>query len=391
MRRIAPSTLTPPQLRRRTFAVWCGRMRPHVGDLIDVAVFHLNVRIKRRLSASPDLEATVTAIDRSQAMIEFQLDGTIITCQQELPPTPWASAGRDRRPPHGMFVDARLRRQRRVQGLAGPAWGAANSSPTSSSGSARAARTSGSRGLQPDLRRRRQALQVDQVRHRHHPGRAGAHREREAPQGRGRAERRRLLAGRLSEAPGRRRPGRPGSPRPTRAASCRSRKTTTPPWTPCARRSARSWVSTDGLRARLGRDRRRPPTTCRAAPSSRPPAWKRPPPPWTRSPPRSAAAPPGPGDASTAASSARQDAARSGEVVRDACRRHGRDRAELGPDHPDHRGDRRDRLPDQPAGPERGRRSRPSGRRRSRASRWSLRRSAPWPSARPTPPRRSRP
>jgi methyl-accepting chemotaxis protein len=30
----------------------------------------------------------------------------------------------------------------------------------------------------------------------------------------------------------------------------------------------------------------RPPTTCRAAASSRPPAWKKPPPPWTRSPPR---------------------------------------------------------------------------------------------------------
>ena len=59
-------------------------------------------------------------------------------------------------------------------------------------------------------------------------------------------------------------------------------------------------------------------------------------------------------------------------------------------DQPDHRRHRRDRLPDQPAGAQRRRRGGARRRRRHAASRSSLARCARWPSARPRRPRRSR-
>ncbi len=108
---------------------------------------------------------------------------------------------------------------------------------------------------------------------------------------------------------------------------------------------------------RLGRDRLAPPTTCRAAASSRPPAWKKPPPPWTRSPPRCRR---------TAVGRRRSLARRRLHPRRrrtlQRCRpqrrrRHEPDREVVAVDQPDHRRHRRDRLPDQPAGPERRRRS----------------------------------
>ena len=71
----------------------------------------------------------------------------------------------------------------------------------------------------------------------------------------------------------------------------------------------------------------RPPTTCRAAPSSRPPAWKRPPPRSTRSPPRCDQHRRGrPSGLRDVVQAAKGDAETSGEVVRDAVARHGRDR-----------------------------------------------------------------
>ncbi len=52
-----------------------------------------------------DLEATVTAIDRSQAMIEFQLDGTIITANKNFLNTVGYSLDEIVGRHHGMFVD----------------------------------------------------------------------------------------------------------------------------------------------------------------------------------------------------------------------------------------------------------------------------------------------
>jgi methyl-accepting chemotaxis protein len=111
------------------------------------------------------------------------------------------------------------------------------------------------------------------------------------------------------------------------------------------------------------------PTTCRAAPSSRPPAWRRPPPPSTRSPPPFAAAPMAPSRASAAAASgatAGRGPAIRRLVMREAVVAMGEIEHQLHPGHADHRRDRRDRLPDQPAGPERWCRGRPRRRRRAR-------------------------
>jgi methyl-accepting chemotaxis protein len=52
-----------------------------------------------------DLEATVAAIDRSQAMIEFQLDGTIITANKNFLTTVGYSLDEIVGRHHGMFVD----------------------------------------------------------------------------------------------------------------------------------------------------------------------------------------------------------------------------------------------------------------------------------------------
>jgi methyl-accepting chemotaxis protein len=103
---------------------------------------------------------------------------------------------------------------------------------------------------------------------------------------------------------------------PSTRSSTRCAATSTPPWPRWTRRWA--WSPT---RPRASgpapRKSRWPRTTCRGAPSSRPPAWKRRPRRSTRSPPRSTAAPRAP-SRPRAATAARADAARSGEIVGDA-------------------------------------------------------------------------
>jgi hypothetical protein len=108
----------------------------------------------------------------------------------------------------------------------------------------------------------------------------------------------------------------------------------------------------------------RPPTTCRAAPNSRPPAWKRPPPRSTRSPPRSTAAPGRQARPPTAATAAPADAAVPARSSATPSRPWAPSSRARPPDQPDHRRHRRDRLPDQPAGPQRRRRG--GARRRGR-------------------------
>jgi PAS domain-containing protein len=120
-----------------------------------------------------DLEATVAAIDRSQAMIEFQLDGTIITANKNFLTTVGYSLDEIVGRHHGMFVDPAYGRAPNTR-PSGPAWARRvllRQVPAGRQG--RQGRLDPGK-LQPDLRRRRQALQGHQVRHRHHRGRAGA-------------------------------------------------------------------------------------------------------------------------------------------------------------------------------------------------------------------------
>jgi methyl-accepting chemotaxis protein len=61
---------------------------------------------QKRAQRLADLEATVAAIDRSQAMIEFQLDGTIITANKNfLSTVGYRSDEIVGRHKHSMFVD----------------------------------------------------------------------------------------------------------------------------------------------------------------------------------------------------------------------------------------------------------------------------------------------
>jgi hypothetical protein len=83
-------------------------------------LFHQTQLISKMAQRLADLEATVAAIDRSQAMIEFQLDGTIITANKNFLATRWAI-----RWTRSSAVTTRYSstsaygRQRRIQGLLG--------------------------------------------------------------------------------------------------------------------------------------------------------------------------------------------------------------------------------------------------------------------------------
>ena len=76
---------------------------------------------RRSSSIAADATALLAAIDRSQATIEFNLDGTIITANQNFLSAMGYSLSEIQGKHHGMFVDAGDARQRRVPGILGEA------------------------------------------------------------------------------------------------------------------------------------------------------------------------------------------------------------------------------------------------------------------------------
>ena len=128
-----------------------------------------------------------------------------------------------------------------------------------------------------------------------------------------------------------------------------------------------------------------------AAPNSRPPAWNRPPPRSTRSPPRSAKPRPAPARRAMSPTTPAADAESSSKVVTRNRRRHERHRKLLGQNRHHHRRHRRNRVPDQSAGAQCRASRPPAPAMPGAASRWSRPRCGHWRSARPRPPRKSKP
>src|SRR5215207_9095249 len=93
---------------------------------------------------SSDIHAKLAALDRSQAVIEFKLDGTIITANKNFLDTLGYSLEEIKGKHHSLFVDAATRTAPSIAS-SGRRSAAANTSRPNSSGSARAAGKSGSR------------------------------------------------------------------------------------------------------------------------------------------------------------------------------------------------------------------------------------------------------
>ena len=246
-------------------------------------------------------------------MIEFTPDGEILTANENFLATLGYRARRDRRPASPHVRRSGLRRSAGIRGLLARSCATASSSPPSSGASARAAARSGSRP--PTTRSSTtngavvQGREVRDRCHRPRGGRRGARRRRSA----------RLADGDLDAAASSGRSCR-------RSSSIRAR--------------LQHRASTRCRRAmRVGRPERRasstpaptrsarPPTTCRAAPSSRPPRSRRPPPRSTEI-TATVSEPPSGAERGRQARRrrAQDDAERSGEIVAQGRRGHGRDR-----------------------------------------------------------------
>ena len=125
-------------------------------------------------SAARDALAQAIAISKSQAVIEFNMDGTIITANQNFLDTLGYRLDEIQGKHHRMFVTPEQRGSAGISARSGPSSIAANTRPPNTSGSPRAAARSGSGVLQSDPGQRQQAEQGDQVRHRHHRRRKSA-------------------------------------------------------------------------------------------------------------------------------------------------------------------------------------------------------------------------
>ena len=91
-----------------------------------------------------DLHGKVEAISRSQAVIEFNMDGTIITANQNFLSVMGYALDEIKGRHHSMFAEPGIRRTPST-GSSGPSSTAASSTPASTGAWARAARKSGSR------------------------------------------------------------------------------------------------------------------------------------------------------------------------------------------------------------------------------------------------------
>ena len=125
--------------------------------------------------STADLAGQISAIGKSQAVIEFNMDGTIIGANQNFLKTVGYALDEIRGRHHSMFVDPVRARRRGLPRILGGA------QPRRISGRRIQADRQGRQGsldpgvLQSDPRSQRQAVQGRQIRHRHHRAGAGAH------------------------------------------------------------------------------------------------------------------------------------------------------------------------------------------------------------------------
>jgi PAS domain S-box-containing protein len=99
----------------------------------------------QRKTAINNALAQAAAISKSQAVIEFKLDGTIVTANQNFLDAMGYSLNEIQGEHHGMFVDPVERERARPIASSGRSSTAAHSRRRSTSGSAKARRKSGSR------------------------------------------------------------------------------------------------------------------------------------------------------------------------------------------------------------------------------------------------------
>ena len=125
--------------------------------------------------STADLAGQIAAIGKSQAVIEFNMDGTIIGANQNFLKTVGYALGEIQGKHHSMFVDPSERDGAAYREF----W--ASAQPRRISGRRIQADRQGRQGsldpgvLQSDPRSQRQAVQGRQIRHRHHRAGAGAH------------------------------------------------------------------------------------------------------------------------------------------------------------------------------------------------------------------------
>ena len=110
----------------------------------------------------------LAAISKSQAVIEFEMDGTIVNANENFLNAMGYSLGEIKGKHHGMFVEDSLSQQRRLSRILGQARTRRIPERRIQAHRQRRARGLDSGFLQPDSRRRRKAVQGREVCDRHH-------------------------------------------------------------------------------------------------------------------------------------------------------------------------------------------------------------------------------
>ena len=101
--------------------------------------------ITRHKLQNADYAGQIAAIGKSQAVIEFNMDGTILTANENFLTAMGYTLDEIQGKHHSMFVDPGRPQQRRLPAVLGRASTAATTRPPNTSASARAARKSGSK------------------------------------------------------------------------------------------------------------------------------------------------------------------------------------------------------------------------------------------------------
>ena len=147
-RRHARRSLQPPAPRRHSFGAadlrLCVSATYDANGVYNGNVFEWNdVTELRELTANA--KGVIDAIDKAQAVIEFKLDGTILTANENFLKTLGYTLDEIKGQHHSMFVEPAYRDSRRIPRSSGTSSAAASSMPASTSASARAAGKSGCR------------------------------------------------------------------------------------------------------------------------------------------------------------------------------------------------------------------------------------------------------
>ncbi len=124
--------------------------------------------LRRQEAINTDYRGYFAAIDKAQAVIEFSLDGKVLTANENFLKVLGYTLDEIRGQHHSMFVDPDLSPERRIPAVLGEARPRQLRCRPVQTRSARAARSLDPGELQPDFRREGQAIQGGEIRYRHH-------------------------------------------------------------------------------------------------------------------------------------------------------------------------------------------------------------------------------